>query len=88
MEVNVDSLSRDIQDTIYSNWISVVFDEEKKDIDEDLQEQMKNIFHHITSDGSSAKKFQNLLKALVKQVMTEDQIAQDDLVKLWNKKKS
>ncbi len=49
---------------------------------------MKNIFHHITSDGSSAKKFQNLLKVLVKQVMTEDQIAQDDLVKLWNKKKS
>lgn len=87
MEVNVDSLSRDIQDTIYSNWISVVFDEEKKDIDEDLQEQMKNIFHHITSDRSSAKKFQNLLKALVKQVIAEDQTAEDDLVKLWNKKK-
>ncbi|MBQ4512556.1 MAG: hypothetical protein II969_06160, partial [Anaerolineaceae bacterium] len=84
---NVDSLSRDIQDTIYSNWISVVFDEEKKDIDEDLQEQMKNIFHHITSDRSSAKKFQNLLKALVKQVIAEDQTAEDDLVKLWNKKK-
>ena len=66
----------------------MVFDEEKKDIDEDLQEQMKNIFLHITSDGSSDKKFQNLLKVLVKQVMTEDQTAQDDLVKLWNKKKS
>ncbi len=87
-EVNEYQVYAELIDKIYLSWINKLFDGKQTDIEKNDQEQLLTSFKEMVGEGDVAANFQNLLKTLIKQVLIEDKLSEDALVKEWNKSNS